>query len=1065
MPEIFDAAEWFESLTLVEREPLLGEGSEELSPERSERAARKVHRWRSEADLLDGGLFAERFALDGLTPDRLLRILAEPASGLQRRAVSPPEWLQRLERTFSRPASGNGHSLGILELLRPLISEAHDHVLDRLRQIEEAPIEPGPVTARLLETLLKRLRWASERTLALELHASRLEGKLQGDTPEERFASFIASLKQPGTALEILQRYPVLARDACRHAEQWAETSLEMIERFGADWEEIVRLFAGGEDPGALVDAQIGLSDRHAGGRSVAILEFRSGFRVVYKPKPLTVDLRFQELVAWLNDRGATPPLQCLKILDRGSYGWMEHIAASPCATMDEVERFHERQGAWVALFYALEATDFHHENLIAVGEHPVPIDLETLLQPVFSDQPASGPGSVPTAHTVLRSGLLPRRFWGNAMEAGIDLSGMGATGGQDVPIKRITDEGTDQMRWALHQTRMETGPNVPTLNGEPLRLWEHGEAVLRGFRSMYDFLCLHREELLAPKGPLDSFAGLPIRTLLRGTTVYAHLLHVGHHPDYLQSALDRDRLYDRLWLDAKRYPRLRRALQAERDDLIVGDIPRFEAVTDATDLLHPKRGRIEGFFAEPGLELVRKRLRTMGDDDLERQSWLVRAAIEATRPVSERRAWTPSPLPEPGPAGPERFLERARRIGDRLSRLAVEQDGFVSWFCLEISDDGWRLEPMNASLYSGLSGIALFLAQLGHLTGDERSGRLARLAVHTIRRRIEADPEVLVRPGAFSGWGGAVYTLTHLGLLWQEPELLEEAERLAPRIEPLLAKDDAYDVIAGAAGAIVPLLELYRHRPSKTILNTAVRCGEHLLTAAITDERGQSWPSMPGVSELPLTGFGHGTAGISWALARLAQVTGEERFREAARGALRYERSWFSPEHGNWPDLRESRETSEGRSFMYAWCHGAPGIGLGRIGSLPFLNDPEMYDEIRAAVQSTLAEGFGFNHSLCHGDLGNLDLVREAGRVLGDEELASEASRLAARILASIEIEGPRCGASVTTEIPGLLVGLAGIGYGLLRAAHPDRVPSVLLLEASVCGAPARPQQQTQQQ
>jgi lantibiotic modifying enzyme len=29
----------------------------------------------------------------------------------------------------------------------------------------------------------------------------------------------------------------------------------------------------------------------------------------------------------------------------------------------------------------------------------------------------------------------------------------------------------------------------------------------------------------------------------------------------------------------------------------------------------------------------------------------------------------------------------------------------------------------------------------------------------------------------------------------------------------------------------------------------------------------------------------------------------------------------------------------------------------------------------------------------------------------------------------------------------PGLMVGLAGIGYGLLRLADPQRVPSVLVL------------------
>ena len=52
------------------------------------------------------------------------------------------------------------------------------------------------------------------------------------------------------------------------------------------------------------------------------------------------------------------------------------------------------------------------------------------------------------------------------------------------------------------------------------------------------------------------------------------------------------------------------------------------------------------------------------------------------------------------------------------------------------------------------------------------------------------------------------------------------------------------------------------------------------------------------------------------------------------------------------------------------------------------------------------------------------------------------------------IETEGPRCGASTRNEIPGLLAGLAGIGYGLLQAAAPDRVPSVLLLRLPLLGA-----------
>ena len=39
-------------------------------------------------------------------------------------------------------------------------------------------------------------------------------------------------------------------------------------------------------------------------------------------------------------------------------------------------------------------------------------------------------------------------------------------------------------------------------------------------------------------------------------------------------------------------------------------------------------------------------------------------------------------------------------------------------------------------------------------------------------------------------------------------------------------------------------------------------------------------------------------------------------------------------------------------------------------------------------------------------------------------------------------------CGTPLGVDSPGLMTGLAGIGYGLLRLAEPARVPSVLTLE-----------------
>ena len=123
-----------------------------------------------------------------------------------------------------------------------------------------------------------------------------------------------------------------------------------------------------------------------------------------------------------------------------------------------------------------------------------------------------------------------------------------------------------------------------------------------------------------------------------------------------------------------------------------------------------------------------------------------------------------------------------------------------------------------------------------------------------------------------------------------------------------------------------------------------------------------------------------------------------------------------------------------------------SPGIGLARLHALRRLDDPAARGEVDVAVRTTIAEGFGRNHSLCHGDLGNLELLLQASEALGHPR-RHEVDRLAGSILGSIDRLGWLCGNPSRIESPGLMTGLAGIGYGLLRLAEPDRVPAVLTL------------------
>ena len=201
------------------------------------------------------------------------------------------------------------------------------------------------------------------------------------------------------------------------------------------------------------------------------------------------------------------------------------------------------------------------------------------------------------------------------------------------------------------------------------------------------------------------------------------------------------------------------------------------------------------------------------------------------------------------------------------------------------------------------------------------------------------------------------------------------------------------------------------------------------------------------------MTGFSHGAAGMAWALLQVAALRDDARFRLAALDAMAYERSQFSTEAGNWPDFRAVNSKSEltesaGPGFVATWCHGAPGIALARLRCLAYIDDEDIRSEIDVALNATLRRGFGGNHSLCHGDLGNLEPLLEASLREDGSEWREPVRRITRVVFDSIKEDGWLCGVPFGVETPGLMTGLAGIGYGLLRLADPKRVPSLLSLD-----------------
>jgi lantibiotic modifying enzyme len=69
----------------------------------------------------------------------------------------------------------------------------------------------------------------------------------------------------------------------------------------------------------------------------------------------------------------------------------------------------------------------------------------------------------------------------------------------------------------------------------------------------------------------------------------------------------------------------------------------------------------------------------------------------------------------------------------------------------------------------------------------------------------------------------------------------------------------------------------------------------------------------------------------------------------------------------------------------------------------LRHLDDREIATELDIALRTTLASGFGRDHSPCHGDLGNLDLLLSAAEMLDDPSSHTQTQRLTqpAKVLA----------------------------------------------------------------
>jgi type 2 lantibiotic biosynthesis protein LanM len=1104
---------------IVERSSTLAErlGDRFVADEASAGDARidaRLEGWRRSVAGGDWDLFRQYLRWDGLDLETI-----RPALGRVRLRAGAllPGWTHTLQDTLElasslRPRGEDATSPPLERFLQPQQSLPFEEVLAPFVHVARRKLAAraggdygllsGEAHGSLERSLLRRLSASAGEALQVEFSIQRSQAASSLDrlvalarNPDDRslYLAFVRTMIDGGL-LALFREYPFLARQLAQATDLWVEVAADLLGRLREDRGEIGRTFAGAEGIGAVVELHAALSDPHHGGRTVMALTFASGLKLIYKPKDLGTEESYVRLLHWLNDRGAPLPFKLLRVLTRSSHGWVEFVEHLPCRDEEEASRYYRRSGMLLCLLYVLEATDCHYENLISCGEHPVLIDMETLLQHRGArDENDEGRRAVTLAselleRSVLRIGLLPVWQVLGDQRIAVDISGLGSGGG-NTSIRTLTWDGvnTDRMARIYERSTVPTRTNVPKWRNEPLQLTDHADDLVDGFQQMYRFLQSHRDALLASDSPLHQLGSRQVRYVFRPTRVYFAIKRKLTDPKYLRDGADWSiglELLARAALPLTTSDRAKGkrstfwpVFAAERQAMAQGDIPFFAARADSTHLDLPE-GLLENCFAEPSLDIAVQRLRTLGDEDLERQVGFMRAALSmhmARDRVVTLPAAAASPEAEPGPATPldrERLVAEAAAIAEQIDEHAIRYaDGSAAWIVPHLVPQAsrYQLLPASYDLYDGAPGIGVFLAALERVTAGKASpagtpglGRrrgsgyrdLALAAMQPLRWALHEYASILGRDfgiGGAAGLGSMAYALLTGSRLLDDPALLDDAHHAARLITPdRVEADPALDVISGAAGAILCLLPVHEATGDGQILNTAVACGRHLVTTQVSSGhaaqsaqgRGRAWKSHNGTC---LTGLSHGAAGMAYALLRLHAVAGGLDYLRAAEEAIAFETSIFAPDAGNWPDLREESQPA----YMTSWCHGAPGIGLARLGGLPVLDTPEMRADIEVALETTQRFGVQGPDYPCCGTLGRLDFLLTASSELGRPALAEDVWSWAAKVVGRARQRGSYALHPLLPEgfhSPGFFQGTSGIGYQLLRLAYPDTLPSVLL-------------------
>ncbi len=880
----------------------------------------------------------------------------------------------------------------------------------------------------------------SYRTLVLDYNFQKKKGTLKGNTEKKKISHYNQILlNDPTYIIQLFSSFPCLLRIISNEIRKLKKFILELLHRFKKDYKVVtIKLLSKQQQNIKYID--FGLGDKHCDGRRTTKVVLEKDI-IIYKPRNASPDFFYAEMMKLWNQTGTKYNVKYVNGVYRENYSWFEYIEYKKCTNYQQLKDFYRRIGIQLAFLYALSATDFHYENIIAQGEFPILIDLECLFQMpnAYKGNKLERNNDVQSivehkiATSVYAVGLLPTSIGEN----NIDISGIGSSN-KIKSIRKVPQINTHTMQIEQKFIELETkNKNKPILFNKSIETYKYTKYILCGFKMGYMHIKENQSELLRL---IEKYKmKLRVRYLLKGTVDYTSILNLSVHPRLLHNYIDRElyiakmcALYNTKAIFNKEIAR------DEFKNLINGDIPYYSNKVTSKHLINSKRNVLKNYLAKTPYDFVKQKIECFSTNDLEIQMDIIKGAMKLNTPLQATN-FSQNIFDKLYLVPKNEYLKKkAIEIVQHLQKRAVIgwDSQNVSWINTSIIDGKLHLNPMNDSLYDGLSGISLMYLSLWKITKEDDYLTIAEKIIFDIMSRIDSTKKN-IPIGAFTGLSSILYTVLNFYVFTYKSLYALYAKKLLLMIRNKLPEDVFLDVISGMAGTLIVLIRYYELTKELEILELAKKCGDLIINKAIkVSSQEVGWIT---IDKEPLSGFSHGNAGIIFALHLLNKHINSKKIKDIINKGLQFEVN--NKYQSRWNDLRTSKPGSD----LGAWCHGSSGILLSRL-ELQSSDDNYVKNQskidINHAISNIKEFGFGKEQNLCHGDIGNALIMLKYAQHTQEDKWNVILQDYFSKVIPEYILELQN-----NIQPLGLMTGLAGVVYGLLLF-YDSRLPNVLTLE-----------------